>query len=27
LMSQKGLYHTLYTMKMLDPTAHEELGS
>jgi ATP-binding cassette, subfamily B, bacterial MsbA len=23
LMNQKGLYHTLYTMKMLDPTAHE----
>ena len=26
LMTQKGLYHTLYTMKMLDPTAHEESG-
>lgn len=26
LMSQKGLYHTLYTMKMLDPTAHEGSG-
>jgi ATP-binding cassette, subfamily B, bacterial MsbA len=26
LMNQKGLYHTLYTMKMLDPTAHEESG-
>ena len=23
LMNQKGLYHTLYTMKMLDPTTHE----
>ena len=23
LMNNKGLYHTLYTMKMLDPTVHE----
>ena len=23
LMSQKGLYHDLYTLKMLDPAAHE----
>ncbi len=23
LMNQKGLYHNLYTLKMLDPTAHE----
>ncbi len=23
LMSQKGLYHNLYTLKMLDPAAHE----
>ncbi|MCS5620629.1 MAG: ABC transporter ATP-binding protein/permease [Nitrospinaceae bacterium] len=26
LMNHKGLYHTLYTMKMLDPAAHEESG-
>ena len=26
LMNQKGLYHTLYTMKMLDPTTHEGSG-
>ena len=26
LMNYKGLYHTLYTMKMLDPAAHEESG-
>ena len=26
LMNNKGLYHTLYTMKMLDPTVHEGSG-
>ena len=26
LMNHKGLYHSLYTMKMLDPAAQEELG-
>ncbi len=26
LMNQKGLYHTLYTMKMLNPTLQEEPG-
>ena len=26
LMNHKGLYHTLYTMKMLDPTVHEGSG-
>lgn len=26
LMNHKGLYHDLYTLKMLDPTAHEEQG-
>ena len=26
LMNHKGLYHALYTMKMLDPAAHEESG-
>jgi ATP-binding cassette, subfamily B, bacterial MsbA len=26
LMSQKGLYHDLYTLKMLDPAAHEGAG-
>jgi len=26
LMNHKGLYHSLYTMKMLDPAVHEESG-
>ena len=26
LMNNEGLYHTLYTMKMLDPTVHEGSG-
>ena len=26
LMNHKGLYHTLYTMKIFDPAAHEESG-